>query len=72
MDWMSVHGWVAAGGADLGTNRKVPEGSELAGLAEQIARFRVSGLLVIGGWAGYEAAYRMRIARSVHPAFRIP
>jgi len=31
MDWMSVHGWVAAGGADLGTNRKVPEGSEPRG-----------------------------------------
>jgi len=72
LDWMSVNGWVSLGGAELGTSRRVPAPEELARLAEVLAARRVEGVLLVGGWAAYQAAYRMQEARGAHPAFRVP
>jgi 6-phosphofructokinase 1 len=57
MDWMSVSGWATMGGAELGTNRKIPQGSELYQIARNIERFGIDGILMIGGLSGYQAAY---------------
>ena len=72
MTWMDVHGWVAEGGAELGTNRRVPSDEEMAAVARRIPEYGIDGLLVIGGWWGYEAAHRMFCARGRHPELRIP
>ncbi len=56
LDWMSVSGWVSRPGAELGTDRFVPRPDEASRLAAELARHRVDGLLMIGGWAGYVAA----------------
>lgn len=72
MDWMSVTGWVAKGGAELGTNRKVPEGSDFYAIARHIEEYNIEGLLIIGGWVGYEAAYQMLMKRPEFPSFNIP
>jgi 6-phosphofructokinase 1 len=72
MDWMSVSGWVAQGGAELGTSRTVPSADDVLRIAEQIAAHRLDALLMIGGWAGYEAAYALHVTRDQHPALRIP
>ena len=48
---------VSDGGAEMGTNRYVPRGGEIAQIAEQIAAHRIDGLLMAGGWSGYEAAH---------------
>ena len=69
---MSVHGWVGRGGAELGTNRKIPDGAEWGAVARAIAANRVEGLLVIGGFSGYEAAWRLLRAREEHPGLNIP
>ncbi len=61
MDWMSVNGWVSRGGAELGTSRSVPAGADLAEVALQIEAHRIDGLLLIGGWAGYQAAYALEL-----------
>jgi 6-phosphofructokinase 1 len=72
MDWMSVNGWASMGGSELGTNRKVPRGGELYLIARQIETYQLDGLLIIGGWEGYETAYRMCSERENLPAFKIP
>ncbi|MEJ2209863.1 MAG: 6-phosphofructokinase [Anaerolineae bacterium] len=72
MDWMSVSAWVSRGGAELGTNRKVPQVSDFYAIARQLEAHRVDGLLMIGGWDGYEAAYELFRRRDEFPSFRIP
>jgi 6-phosphofructokinase 1 len=72
MDWMSVSAWVARGGAELGTSRKVPGGSDFYMIARQMESHGLDGLLFIGGWAAYQAAYRLYCKRDDFPAFDIP
>ena len=72
MGWMSVAGWASMGGSELGIHRSVPEGSDLYAIARHIEEHKIEGLLVIGGWAGYEAAYKLRQERHNFPAFNIP
>ncbi|MHA6795676.1 6-phosphofructokinase [Pseudonocardia bannensis] len=72
MDWMDVSGWVSSGGAELGTNRYVPAGDDVARIAEQVAAHRIDGLLMAGGWAGYAAAYALHSSGRLHRALDIP
>jgi 6-phosphofructokinase 1 len=72
MDWMSVNGWASMGGCELGTNRKVPSGKDLYAIARAIERHEIQGILIIGGWSGYEAAFNLAKQRSNYPAFNIP
>lgn len=72
MDWMSVHGWVSRGGAELGTSRKIPNEAEVAKIAQNLAQLKIDGLMMIGGWAGYMAAAEVYRHREAMPALRIP
>jgi 6-phosphofructokinase 1 len=72
MRWMSVNGWASMGGSELGTNRKVIKGSDLYAIARTIEEHGIQGILVIGGWSGYESAFRMLQERDNFPAFNIP
>ena len=72
MNWMSVNGWASMGGSELGTSRKIPQGADLYGIARNIEKYEIDGLLIIGGWTGYEAAYKMMNERQNFPAFNIP
>jgi len=56
MGWMSVSGWVSEPGAELGTQTFVPDQTQIDQIARQLAIHHVDGLLMIGGWTGYEAA----------------
>lgn len=69
---MSVHGWGSMGGSQLGVSRKVPSGKELYAIARTLEANGIQGLLVIGGWAAYEAAYKLYSERGTFPAFNIP
>ncbi|MBV7333423.1 6-phosphofructokinase [Chloroflexi bacterium TSY] len=70
--WMSVTGWAGMGGSELGTTRKIPEKSDFYAIARTIEEREIEGLLVIGGWSGYLAAYRLYEQRPNFPAFNIP
>ncbi len=72
MDWMSVTGWVSRGGAELGTSRFVPAAGDLDAIAAQLDEHRLDGLLMVGGWSGYEAAYELHTRRDEYPSFDIP
>ena len=72
MGWMDVSGWVSDGGAEIGTNRYVPSGDAIAQIAEQVAAHRIDGLVMAGGWAGYQAAHELHRHRMRYGALDIP
>jgi 6-phosphofructokinase 1 len=72
MNWMSVNGWAARGGSELGTDRRVPTGKEIYLIARQIENHAIDGILIIGGFIGYETAFNLFNARDNYPAFNIP
>lgn len=50
MDWASVTGWVAQGGAYLGTKRAPPKDDQLPLIAKKLKEFNIQALLIIGGF----------------------
>lgn len=72
VSWMDVKGWSRKGGAELGTNRDIPDGGDFYAIARSLEQQRADGLLVIGGEAGYEGAYKMFHRRYDFPSFDIP
>ena len=72
MHWMSVNGWVSRGGAELGTSRYVPDEAAYEAIAEQMQAHDIDGLLMIGGFSGYEAAYGLYARRDRFPVFARP
>ncbi|MBN1666305.1 MAG: 6-phosphofructokinase, partial [Anaerolineales bacterium] len=72
LNWMSVSGWASSGGSELGTSRRVPEGSDLYNIARNIEVNQINAILMIGGWNGYEAINKMVKERPNFPAFNLP
>lgn len=72
MNWMSVNGWAPTGGSELGSSRKCPEGAELYAAAQVLEKHQVDAIVMIGGWAGYNAVHRLYEERHNFPAFNIP
>ena len=72
MGWMSTTGWASRGGAELGTNRFTPQGDDLAAIARRLEDHAIDGLLMIGGWSGYRAAYEVFSGRAQHPQLGLP
>jgi 6-phosphofructokinase 1 len=72
MTWMDVSGLVSSGGAELGTDRFVPEGADVGRIAEQVAAHGIDGILMAGGWAGYAAMHALHTHRTRFPALDIP
>lgn len=72
LDWMSVNGWATRGGSELGTNRSVPKGRDLYSVARHLEENEIEGILMIGGWAGYESMLELYDQRRNYPAFDIP
>ena len=72
MDWMSVSGFASRGGADIGTNRHLPDGPAVAQIAKQLEAHHIDGLLMAGGWAGYQAAHLLHTHRRKYASLDIP
>ena len=72
MTWQEVNEWGSIGGSNLGTNRTRPTASTLPEIAAKFGEHKIQGLLVIGGFEGYEALLRLEEARKTYTAFRIP
>jgi len=70
--WGLVDRWMGRGGSELGTDRKIPAGSDWYAIARNIERFNIQALLVVGGWEAYRSAYDLYMARSNFPTFKIP
>lgn len=72
MDWMSVNGWAAMGGAQLGTSRHRPRGEHFAQIAANLEKYQIDGLLLIGGWAGYSIAHELPAHAQEYPVLNLP
>lgn len=72
LSWMSVNGWAPRGGSELGTNRTIPKGRELYAIARTLEEKQIDGLLMIGGWSGYQGILELYSQRKNYPAFDIP
>ena len=72
LGWMSVRGWTTLGGCELGINRTIPRGKDYYAIARTIEDLSIDGLLMIGGWSGYDSALRLTRKREAFPAFEIP
>jgi 6-phosphofructokinase 1 len=72
LNWMSMGGWASMGGSGLGTSRHVPKGKDLYAIARAIEINQIDALMVIGGWNGYQAAFKIFTERANFPAFKIP
>jgi 6-phosphofructokinase 1 len=72
MEWMAVNGWASRGGAELGTNRRVPADRELYAIARHIEKEGIDAILLVGGWSGYQGIYKLHAERERFSAFDIP
>jgi 6-phosphofructokinase 1 len=72
LEWMSVSSWVSRGGAELGTSRFMPDGDDQLKIADQIGANSIDGILMIGGWAGYQAAHRLHQGAAENVALGLP
>ena len=72
MDWMSVSGWSSLGGAELGCHRDGLQSRDLYQAARCLEENKIDGLLMIGGWRGYESVHTMMESAQDFPAFDIP
>jgi 6-phosphofructokinase 1 len=72
MGWMSVNGWVSRGGAELGTSRFIPDRDEAALISERLEAHDIDGILMVGGWSGYETAHALHAGRMEHPKLSLP
>jgi 6-phosphofructokinase 1 len=71
LGWMSVSGWVGVPGAQLGTDDAVLSPDEVERVGAALDAHDIDGLLVIGGWVGYDAAHRLAERRGTGRAVPI-
>jgi 6-phosphofructokinase 1 len=72
LTWGGVEGWVAIGGAELGTSRHVPTIEQFYAVSRSIENNGIDALLIIGGHKAYEAALAMHQQRERYPGFNVP
>jgi 6-phosphofructokinase 1 len=72
LSWMDVSGWPGGGGAELGTSRPRPDREQLRRIAQTVRAHKIDALLMIGGFAGYAAAYDLLAAKREYPELAMP
>ena len=74
LTWLDTEGWVSQGGTEIGTNRTLPNDSDITMVktAECFALFNFNALFVIGGFEAFTAVSQLRKARPEYPSLRIP
>ncbi|XP_026232014.1 ATP-dependent 6-phosphofructokinase, liver type [Anabas testudineus] len=71
INWHDVAGWTGQGGSLLGTKRTLPD-KQMEKVVENITKFSISALLVIGGFEGYEGVLQLFEARCHYDELCIP
>lgn len=72
LGWEDVEGWTGEGGAELGLRRTVPPLGDYYAISRALEENNIAGLLIIGGWNAYMAAYQIQAEADRYPGFRIP
>jgi len=69
--WLGVDAWMTRGGSELGTNRALPS-IDIGEVAAQFQKYRLDGLVMIGGFEAFSALQILEEGRKHYPAFHIP
>ncbi|XP_017560409.1 ATP-dependent 6-phosphofructokinase, platelet type isoform X2 [Pygocentrus nattereri] len=69
--WGDVGGWTGQGGSLLGTKRTLPA-KHVDKIAEQMRKYNINALLVVGGFEAVECLLQLYDARATHEEFCIP
>ncbi|KAK7878503.1 hypothetical protein WMY93_030339 [Mugilogobius chulae] len=69
--WTGVTGWTGKGGSVLGTKRTLP-GKQLEEISQNIAKFNIHALVIIGGFEGYVGGLELVQARERYEEMCIP
>merc|ERR1711935_1236095 len=72
MTWEKVDGWVSQGGALLGTKRTLPNADNFGDIAVQLQKYKIEGLMIIGGFEAYQACLALAEHRAKYPVFCMP
>jgi 6-phosphofructokinase 1 len=70
--WMDVEEWNNRGGTVLDTNRKIPEEKDFYSIAKTIEEHKINGLIMIGGWSGYQVIESLFLMRKNFKTFNLP
>ncbi|XP_051542713.1 ATP-dependent 6-phosphofructokinase, platelet type-like isoform X6 [Myxocyprinus asiaticus] len=69
--WADVGGWTGQGGSLLGTKRTLPA-KNVDKIAEQIRKYNINALLVIGGFEAYLGIMELLAARGTYEDLCVP
>ncbi|KAI5606444.1 ATP-dependent 6-phosphofructokinase, platelet type isoform X6 [Silurus asotus] len=69
--WGDVGGWTGQGGSLLGTKRTLPA-KHVEKIAEQMRKYNINALLVIGGFEAYLGISELLAARGTYEEFCVP
>ncbi|XP_063070414.1 ATP-dependent 6-phosphofructokinase, liver type-like [Engraulis encrasicolus] len=71
VEWHGVAGWTGQGGSILGTKRTLPS-TCMEGLVENLNKYNIQSLLVVGGFEAYEGILELYEARGHYDELCIP
>ncbi|XP_077100220.1 ATP-dependent 6-phosphofructokinase, platelet type isoform X3 [Siphateles boraxobius] len=69
--WADVGGWTGQGGSLLGTKRTLPA-KYIEKIAEQMRKYNINALLVIGGFEAYLGIMELLAARGIYEELCVP
>lgn len=67
---MDVNNWVMQGGSNLGTRKELPY--DFPKIAEQLKKYKIHGLLIVGGFEAYNSVLELYNAREKYKELCIP
>ncbi|CAD6193057.1 unnamed protein product [Caenorhabditis auriculariae] len=70
--WGDVTNWVMYGGSFLGTQKSLPTDKTIGKIAEQLKKFNIQALLLVGGFEAYHSTLILSRYREKFPELRIP
>jgi len=72
MGWTEVQGWAGLGGTKLGTTRVLPNEIGLDKVAAGLKKWKIDGLLIIGGFEAFHSVLMLAEGREQFREFCIP
>ncbi|EGC35526.1 hypothetical protein DICPUDRAFT_55132 [Dictyostelium purpureum] len=70
LNWMTVNGWSVMGGAELGTNRSVPNDSNIDAIMANLEKLKIDAILMFGGFNGYLGIAKLYEYREKYPRLK--
>ncbi|KAG0677727.1 6-phosphofructokinase, alpha subunit [Pichia californica] len=70
-NWIDVEEWHNLGGSQIGTNRSLPS-LDFGAVSYHLQENKIQGLIVIGGFEGFQAVKELKDARIQYPIFNMP